>query len=161
MRSIRKRGEECLREADAALKTVKTNREEAQKVYRSMKAYKLLTDYYEAKVLAAIAALIYSFGGGPEYRTEADRLADGAVERYTVAINYIHEAIDNKTGAMRGRWLDGKSYTLPELIDREKEERKQLARLFQWPAKDGGAADKRTTTTGPRGGTFAPEKPGK
>jgi hypothetical protein len=126
-----------------------------------MKAYKLLTEYYEAKVLAAIAALIYGFGGGPDYRTEAEQLADDAVERYTVAINFIDEAIDRKRGAVRGRWLDGKSYSLPELIDREKEERRQLAKLFQWPEERGGAAQQGNKTTGPGAGTFAPEKPGK
>jgi hypothetical protein len=161
MRVIRKLGEECLSEADAAMKTVQTNHEEAQKVCHFMKAYKLLADYYEAKVLAAIAALIHGFGGGPEYRTEAERLADEAVERYTVAINFIHEAIDKKSGAMRGRWLGGKSYSLPELIEREQDERKQLAKLFQWPEKDGGPAQKGNQTTGPKAGTFAPEKPGK
>jgi hypothetical protein len=159
MRAIRKLGEDCLREADAGLKTVKTNREESQKVYQFMKAYKLLTDYYEAKVLAATAALIYGFGGGPEYRTEAERLADDAVQRYTVAINFIDEAIDTKRGAMRGRWLDGKSYSLPELIDREKAERQQLARLFQWPEEHGGTAH--PGITGSRGGTFAPQRSGK
>jgi hypothetical protein len=157
IRSVRKLGEECLREADLALETVQLNRDEAQTVHNSMKAYKLLADYYEAKVLAATAALVYGFGGGPEYRTEAERLADDAVERYTAAINFIHEAIDKKRGVLRGRWLDGKSYTLLELIDREQNERRQLARLFQWPEND-GAAQKGTKTTGPKAGTFAPEK---
>jgi hypothetical protein len=158
MRTIRRLGEESLREADAALKTVKTNPEEAQRVFQYMKAYKLLADYYESKVLAATAALIYGFGGGPSYRAEAERLADDAVDRYRVAINFIHEAIDKKSGAMRGRWLDGKSHTLPELLDREQAERKQLARLFQWPEKDGDTGKNRDKLTGPKGGTFAPEK---
>jgi hypothetical protein len=158
MRTIRQLGEESLREADAAMKTVKVNGEEARRIYQYMKAYKLLADYYEQKVLAATAALIYGFGGGPSCRTEAERLADGAVERYGTAINFIHEAIDKKSGAMRGRWLDGKSYTLSELIDREKEERKQLAKLFQWPANDAGPGKDRDKVTGPKGGTFAPEK---
>ena len=32
------------------------------------------------------------------------------------------------------RWLDGKVFTLPELIAFEKQERAQLGRLFHWPA---------------------------
>jgi hypothetical protein len=140
------------------MKTVKVNGEEAQRIYQYMKAYKLLADYYEQKVLAATAALIYGFGADPTCRAEAERLADAAVERYGTAINFIHEAIDKKSGAMRGRWLDGKSYTLPELIDREKEERKQLAKLFQWPANDAAPGKDRDKVTGPKAGTFAPEK---
>src|SRR5262249_6865572 len=149
------------RQADAGLTTVKTNHYEAKKVCDFMKAYKLLADYYEAKVLAATAALIYGFGGGAEYRTEAQGLADQAAKRYTLAITFIDEAIDNKRRTMRGRWLDGKSYTLPELIVREQAERKQLATLFHWPDKQAASASKDKKTTGPKGGTFAPEKPGK
>ncbi len=63
MRNIRKLGETALREAEQALKTVKLRRDEAQALYHYMKAYKLLADYYEQKVLAASAALIYEFGG--------------------------------------------------------------------------------------------------
>ena len=157
MRKIRQLGEESLHEADAALKTVKINREEAERVWRYMKAYKLLTDYYEAKVLAATAALIHGFGGSPSYQTDAERLADAAVDRYRAAIEFIHKEIDKESGMMRARWLDGKNYALPELIDREVEERKQLPRLFQWPEGQRNPG-KDQKTTGPKAGTFAPEK---
>ena len=122
-----------------------------------MKAYKLLTDYYEAKVLAATAALIHGFGGGPSYQTDAERLADAAVDRYRAAIEFIHKEIDKESGMMRARWLDGKNYALPELIDREVEERKQLPRLFQWPEGQ-RKPGKDQKATGPKAGTFAPEK---
>jgi hypothetical protein len=158
IRKIRQLGAECQSEAEAALKTVQANRDEAQRVYHYMMAYKLLTDYYERKVLAATAALIYGFGGGSSYRTEAEQLADEAVERYRVAINFIQDTIDKNTGTMRGRWLDGKNYTLPELIGREQQERKQLSRLFQWPDTEADTGKSRHDSTGPKAGTFAPEK---
>jgi hypothetical protein len=161
MRNVRRLGETALREAEQAMQTVKLNRDEAQALYHYMKAYKLLADYYEQKVLAASAALIYEFGGGPAYRDSAQRLADEAVDRYRTAATYIWETIDKKSGAMKGRWFRGKTYTLPELIEHEKDERRQLAALFHWPA-DGSRANRSETargkTTPPKGGTYAPEK---
>ena len=131
MRNIRRLGDEALREAEAAIKTVKSNHEQAMKVYHSMKAYQLLSDYYERKVLAAISALIVGFGGDEAHKAEALELADQAVDRYETAISYIWEHIDKKSGNMKGRW--GGEFTLPELIEREKQERDELARLFNWP----------------------------
>jgi hypothetical protein len=72
------------------------------------------------------------FGGRASDRTEAERHADQAVARYEKAIAFLWENIDRKKGEMKGRW-DGKSMTLPELLHREKQERKDLAKLFHWP----------------------------
>jgi hypothetical protein len=160
MRKIRQLGEECFHEAEQALRTVRANHAEAQAVCDYMRAYQLLTDYYERKVLAAVSALIYRFGGDPSSKAEAERLADEAVERYRTAIDFIWEKIDKKSGGMKGRRLGGKSYTLPELIEREVEERGNLAELFDWPNDD----DSRTrgqslpSETAPRAGTFVPER---
>lgn len=159
MRHIRNLGDECLREAEQALLTVKSHQAEAQAVFRTMKAYKLLADYYEAKVLAAVAALIHKFGGDQRYRREAEQLADTAVNRFAQALTYIWHEIDHEQGAMKGRWLDGKSYTLPQLIEHEQSEREQLAALFRWEndaSKQIPAQQKQGTA--PKVGTFAPEK---
>src|SRR5262249_45912959 len=130
MRRVRRLGKECLDEAEEALKWVKKDRESATGVYRYMKAYDLLTDYYERKVLAATAALIYGSGGPDSSKREAEKFADEAVACYEAAINFLWEAIDRKSGKMKGRWLDGKALTLPELIDREKREHQDLPVLF-------------------------------
>ena len=58
---------------------------------------------------------------------DAERLADEAVARYEAAATFMWETIDGKTGNIKGRWLDGKSMTLPELIEREKQERQRAA----------------------------------
>src|SRR4029077_10432173 len=79
MRKIRQLGEECLREAEVGRQTVKKNRDEATTIFNYMRGYKLLTDYYERKVLAGISALIYGFGGPREEKLLAERLADEAV----------------------------------------------------------------------------------
>ncbi len=43
----------------------------------------------------------------------------------------ILEMIDGKRPERKGGW-GGKAMTLPELIEREKKKRKELARLFRW-----------------------------
>jgi hypothetical protein len=156
MREIRALGDESLREAELGLATVKTNREQAQAVLNYMQAYKLLADYYERKALAATAALIYSFGGSEVDRQEAEQRADEAVESYSTAMQFISREIDHNSGAIKGRWLGGKTYTLPELIDREQEERRQLPQLFDWPNAS-PESNKKPRSTAPRAGTFAPE----
>jgi hypothetical protein len=157
MRQVRRLGKECRDEAEEGLKRVKKNREDAVAVCNYMKAYQLLTDYYERKVLAATEALIYGFGGPESSKAAAEKFADEAVERYEVAINFLWEEIDRKSGKIKGRWLDGKALTLPELIDREKRERKELAALFAWARRPGpGAGNGPGKGTGPRSGTYAP-----
>jgi hypothetical protein len=131
MRSIRRLGEAALTEAEAGLQAVKKNREQAETLFNRMKAYKLLTDYYEQKVLAATCALVFAFGGPASYRADAERHADEAVARHERAMTFLWETVDRKSGAMKGRW-GGKAMTLPELIAHENKERKKLAQLFGW-----------------------------
>jgi hypothetical protein len=137
MRKVRRLGADALKESEAARRTVRMNADEAEAVYNSMKAYKLLADYYEKKVLAAVAALIFSFGGGTDQaaKTEAERLADEAVERYETAIRFIEEKIDQKRGSIQARGPGGKRFKLSELIENERRERAQLSYLFRWPTK--------------------------
>jgi hypothetical protein len=157
MRHIRALGEESLREAELALLSVKDNRQQAEQIYRYMRAYKLLADYYEQKVLAATTALIYRYGGDDADRQLAEHYADAAVECYSTAITFIWKEIDQERGAIKGRWLGGSAMTLPELIEREEQEREQLPQLFRW---DGAKAESNGTgrDTPPRAGTFVPGK---
>lgn len=131
LRSIRQLGEQCLAEAERGLETVQRNREEAQLLHDYMKAYQLLTVYYEQKVLAASAALIHSFGGGLAYRADAERHANEALASYRTAMEFIRDTLEGKRGPIRGRW--GRSMTPDEMIAFEEEERKRLAELFGWP----------------------------
>jgi hypothetical protein len=132
MREIRRMGDEALREAEAAMKTVKKNQDQAARVLNQMLAYKLLTEYYEKKVLAAIAALIYTYGGKAQDKAEAERLGDETVALYTVAANHIYETLDGKSGNMKGGWWDVQ-HDLPGLIEVEKNDRAEMAKLFKWP----------------------------
>jgi len=47
------------------------------------------------------------------------------------AMTFLWEKVDRKRGEIKGRW-EGKAMTLPELIEHEKKERKELPKLFQW-----------------------------
>ncbi len=112
----------------------------------------------ESKVLAAVSALIYGFGGPESSKNDAEKLADEAVERYKLAGQFIWEAIDKKSGGIKGRWLDGMPMTLPELIEREKQEREQLPRLFGWDSRlESDAAKAARQESAPKAGTFAPQ----
>lgn len=135
MRGVRRLGESCLRHAEKALRAAKKNKEEARAVCIYMRAYNLLAVYYERKVLAAIAALVYAFGGDRSNRAEAEKLADEAVARYAEAVRFIWEEIDHKSGGIKVRAMDGKVLTLPEAIENERKERAELGKLFHWPAK--------------------------
>ncbi|HIB91202.1 TPA: hypothetical protein EYO57_29100 [Candidatus Poribacteria bacterium] len=133
MRNIRKLGEESLREAETAMKVVVKNKEEAITVYNYMKSYKLLSDYYERKVLAAISALIYGFNGNQSDWEDALRLSTEAINLYEIAINFIWENIDVKEGRLKGKW--GSEFTMPELIEQEKKERIEMPKIFKWTQK--------------------------
>lgn len=132
MAKMRKMGEEALREAEAAMTTVKKNKDQATALYNQMKAYKLLTDYYEGKVLAAVSALIYKFNRDPKERELAQKLAQEAVGLFTIASNFIYEKIDNKSGSIMGGWYDQRR-DLPGLIGVEKKDMEDMETLFGWP----------------------------
>jgi hypothetical protein len=143
MRKIRKMGEDCAGAAERGLKTVKKNKEQAETLFQYMKAYELLTAYYEHKVLTAVSALIYFHSTRatgddgarprPEEKLRAEKLADETVELYKRAANYIYEKIDKRSGNIKGRWSDGER-DLPGLIEAEKSDRQQIPQLFRWPS---------------------------
>jgi len=135
MNKIRIMGRACLREAETALKTVKKNRPHAQDALKFMKTYQLYTEYYAAKVAAAIAATIYPHTQNPADKDLAEKLADESLARYLAAATFAHENIDPVMKKLYGvpvtELIDGK--TLPEMIEDEKSERRQLAQIFKWP----------------------------
>jgi len=92
---IRKMGEESFREAELGLTQVKSNRGEAEQCADFMKAYMLLSRYYDIKVSAGVAAGIYSYSGKAEDQKKALELANGAVESYIEAAQFMHEKLDH------------------------------------------------------------------
>jgi len=141
MRKIREFSNVAAKEAEAGLKTVKKNPEKAEKLAQWMKAYQLLAEYYETKILTAVSALIYHFGKKPEEKIQAEKLADKTLEVYTKAANFIYENIDKKQGNIKGGWWD-ENRDLPGLIEMEQGERTQLASLFKWPEGTGEVKDR-------------------
>ena len=124
-----------MREAELALKSVKKNRAEAEKVLKYMKAYQLFAKYYERKVASATAAMIYAHSHKAQDKAEAERLADESLQCHLEAAGYAHEHLDPIMQEMHGmaiaELITGK--TLPETMEAEKEERQKLARIFDWP----------------------------
>ena len=132
MRKVQAMGEKCLREAQEAMKTVGTNME-AGAAFRFMKAFQLLSRYYERKVAAGTAALVYSFSGRPEDRAEAEQLADEALESYLEAGRFMHEEVDPVIEGIKGNPLSEAGADISGLMDLEREERGQLGSIFHWP----------------------------
>lgn len=145
MRRIKKRGEECFAEAQKAIKHVKENRKEAQELRDWMKAYQLLTRYYEKKVLAATSAVIYRLTHKADERALAEKYADEALNLHTRAMNFIWVNIDRKKGEIKGGWWNERR-DIPGLMKMETEEREQLPSLFNWP--DAGDIEKERAKLG-------------
>jgi hypothetical protein len=140
MSTVRSMGEACLEAAEKGLPLVKKNQDEAQIAYNFMKAYKLLSHYYERKVAAATAALIYSHSKKAEDRTEAEKVADEATASYLEAASFMHENLDPimpivKRGPMgETDPVSHQHKDLPGLMELEKQERAKLGEIFHWDA---------------------------
>jgi hypothetical protein len=134
MATISKMGEDGLREAELGFQQVKRNQEEAEQLRGYMRAYMLLSRYYEKKVAAAVAANIYAISHKPEDRKEALNLADTAVDSYLEAARFMHETLDPMVTRLYGKpMMEGEAKTLPELVADEKKERSEISDLFSWP----------------------------
>ena len=107
-----------------------------QEQAREQKAWELLRAGWSPKATAEYLNVsecqVRRYAEG-HVRIAAERLADEAVERYERAIQFLWEKIDKKTGRMKARWLGGQVFTLPQLIENERRERRQLGQLFHWP----------------------------
>ena len=133
MRSISDMGRRCQAAAEKGLRTVTRNREEARRLRDIMEAYRLLTLYYERKVAAAIEALVYGRSQRPEDRESATRLADEALQAYVEAAAFMHEELDPFYETLTTSPLTEAGVPLPELIELERDERRDLAGIFAWP----------------------------
>lgn len=134
MKKIRLMGERCRREAEEALKTVQKNKPAADEAYQFMKGYELLSIYYEQKVAAATAALVYRYSSRAEDKREAESLADIAVASYVDTATFMHASLDPIVTRIYGAPIS-EAYSGPglsDLIASEKKEREQLAHIFSW-----------------------------
>lgn len=132
MQAVRRLGGRCRKEAEAALPHVERNRDQAQRVVDLMQASQLLADYYERKVAAAIAALVYSHARRPQDRAEAERLADEALQSYLEVAGFMEERLNPYYREVAGSELNEGGAGLGELIEAEREDRKNIARIFDW-----------------------------
>lgn len=134
MARIRAMGAACSREAAEALRHVRTGADEARVIGDLMEAMRLLAEYYELKVNAAIEAIVYSHSRKPEDRSAAERLADGALAKYIEAAAFMHERLDPYYERLTGRPMHEAGRELGELVEDERKDRADLAVLFGWPA---------------------------
>jgi uncharacterized protein YktA (UPF0223 family) len=138
MAKLRTMGETCLADAEKGLELVKKNREEAVQVVKFMKAYKLLSAYYEKKVNAATLGTIYFYSRKDQDKADALKLADETVASYIEAATFMQQELNPILTSfyglpmqeMKGAYLGEGLADLPTLIEAEKKEREQFAELF-------------------------------
>jgi hypothetical protein len=140
-------GENCFAEAKQGLALATKNREEAVQAVKFMQGYMLLSAYFERKVAAATAGLIYSHSRLEPDRHQAETLADEALAKYEEAASFLHHELDPIIQSlylvplheMRGAYVPtGFNFDstgsglleMPALLEAEKQERAEFANLF-------------------------------
>ena len=135
MEKVRAMGEECLREAEEAMKTVpEEHRAEAEEAYDWMKGYQLLSRYYDRKVAAGVYALMYANQHKPADMQAAKKAADEALSVYLEATDFWRERLDPIMVRLSGQPMHEVTVNLSmaQLIDSERTDRQQIAEIFNW-----------------------------
>ncbi len=132
MAKVRRMGDDCFQEAEAALALVQGSVTEARRIHAWMEAYQLFARYYEKKVQAATMALVYSYKDRSEDRAEALQLADQTVTLYTAAINHLQTELVNNHGVSFANMIPGAA-TPNDLLQMEAQERQNIGTIFGWP----------------------------
>ncbi len=132
MNDVRALGELCWEEAEAALPYVTQNLEQAERIRDLMQVSSYLASYYERKVAAAIAALVYARSRRLADRDEAERLAEEALQDYLEMARFMEERLNPYYREIAGSELHEAGATLAELIESEREDRRNMARIFGW-----------------------------
>lgn len=132
MRSIRLLGAQSWEAAREALPKVTRNLERARDIADVMRAFDLLTIYYEKKVAAAVAALVYGRSRLPADRERALGLASDAAEAYREAASFMKLELNPFYTRLTGAPLNEAGDSLDTLIEKEDQELRNLAALFSW-----------------------------
>lgn len=132
MQNIRELGALCLSEAESALEIAQQGHEALTEIRDIMEGVHLLSIYYEKKVAAAIAALVFKYSGLRADRRTAEQAADKALEAYVVAAEFMHERLDPFYERVSGSPLHEAGIRLPELIAAERRDREMIGRIFGW-----------------------------
>jgi hypothetical protein len=132
MQKIRELGALCLMETEIALEHASEGREALRQIRDLMEGTKLLAQYYEKKIAATIAALVYSQSHRGVDREHAERTADEALAAYMLAGEFMHERLDPYYLRISGAPLSEAGVNLPELMEAEKRDREMIAEIFKW-----------------------------
>ncbi|MFG0258527.1 MAG: hypothetical protein ACF8GE_11555 [Phycisphaerales bacterium JB043] len=124
------------RAAESAVAASTQNKPKAERVRALARASELLSQYYQMKIAAAVAARVYAESGRSMDRVEAERLADIALKQYQETATYMHEHLDPYYIEISGSPLTEAGLRFPELIEAEQRERRDIAEIFGWPESD-------------------------
>ncbi|NKB65444.1 MAG: hypothetical protein GKR89_00145 [Candidatus Latescibacteria bacterium] len=132
MRGVRVLGAAALAAADSALHYASWGREALAETRDVMEGVALLSAYYEEKVGAAIAALVYGHSGRAADREAAEAAADRALAAYLAAGEFMHQRLDPYYQRISGAPLTEAGVRLPELIEAERRDRAEIGTIFGW-----------------------------
>jgi len=133
MQKVCSMAQHALEEANAAMKTVQRNREQARHVCDFMQAHMLMAQYQQWKVAAGTEALVYAWGQRSADKTEAEKLADEALGAYLAVTDFLAENLAVYLKDQHGVELTQDGLDLEGLVSEEKKERENLAQIFDWP----------------------------
>lgn len=130
MRRIRELGVLALAHADSALAEATKGIRALQETRDVMEAIQLLTVYYDEKIAATVAALIYVETEDQRDRELAEEQADEALSAYLRAGEFMHRNLDPYYRRISGSPLAEAGVELPELMILEREDRDQIWAIF-------------------------------
>ena len=99
-----------------------------------MQGYRLMARYAERKVAASAAALMFAEAHRPEDRADAERLADETLAAYLETADFLKVQLEPVLTQVYQRGYNQNGRDLAGLIQDEKNERRDLAKIFKWPA---------------------------
>ncbi|MHB9035389.1 MAG: hypothetical protein ACYC64_01890 [Armatimonadota bacterium] len=135
MNKVKSMGEECLHEAEEAMKTVpKEHMLEAQRAYDWMKGYQMLSKYYERKVAAGVYAMKYAHGRNAADKQQAEKAADEALAVYLEAADFWQKHLTPIMMEIYGQPMHELigNLTIDQLIESERSDRQQIGQIFNW-----------------------------
>jgi len=132
MQDVRELGALCLYEAESALQHATKGQEALRETRDVMGGVHLLSVYYEKKIIAAIAALVYQQSRREADRVAAESAADEALAAYIRAAEFMHERLDPYYRRISGAPLREAGVALPELIKAERRDREMIGVIFDW-----------------------------
>lgn len=125
-------GASCQTQADSAYALATSGSEALAETRDVMEGVYRLSQYYEKKVAAAIASLVFAESADSTDLATAERAADEALDAYIWAAEFMHERLDPYYQRISGGPLNEAGVLIPDLIEAERRDRAEIGQIFGW-----------------------------